>query len=99
LGLWAIGRYDLRLAEEELWQLMPEEFHALMQRKRERERREDMQVAMICLPLYESIRDPAKKATPFTLDDFMPTTGERGQQSPEEQMAILQAIAMRQEVR
>ena len=39
--LWAVGRYDLRLTDEEFWHMVPRQFDALLRRHREHQMRQE----------------------------------------------------------
>lgn len=43
----AIARYDLRLSEDDFWGLTPREYHALLERHEEAERRVDLRFGTI----------------------------------------------------
>ena len=66
--LWSIGRYDLRLSEEEFWHLVPRQFFALLERRREQIVRDEMGPAIVAWVI--SAVAGAKKTTP---QQFMPS--------------------------
>ena len=65
--LWAVGRYDLRLTDEEFWHLVPRQFAALVQRQRDHQVRQEFGAAIIC----QTIHNLAGVKTPYT--SFMPS--------------------------
>lgn len=71
IDLWALGRYDLNLGEEEFWGLTLKEFNALCERFKSNNERLDYRTALICAVLANTVRDP-KRRKPFTPEDFMP---------------------------
>lgn len=79
--------YDLRLAPEVFWRLTPRQLAALCARLRHDWKRQDQHAALVACLIANANRDPKKKRQPFKIEDFMP--GEKPEQSPEQQAAIL----------
>ena len=75
--MWAVGRYDLKLSEEELWGLTLKEFGLLVERYNAEVERQDFRVALVCSVLANIYRDDKRRAEPFTPEDFMPDYGTR----------------------
>jgi hypothetical protein len=65
--LWAVGRYDLRLTDEEFWHMVPRQFDALVRRDRERQLREEFAAGIIC----QTVASLAGVKMPYT--NFMPS--------------------------
>ncbi len=65
--LWAVGRYDLRLTNEEFWHMVPRQFAALVRRRRDHQLRLEFGPAVIC----QTIHALAGKKTLYT--NFMPS--------------------------
>lgn len=91
LKLWAIGRYDLRLSEEEFWDLSWEQLEALIERHSNSVEREDYHAALICAVLANIHR--AKSTSVFKPSDFMPKTKEEQKQTPDQ---MLETVKMYQ---
>lgn len=72
---WALGRYDLGLAEDEFWHLSPGLFDALWHRVELAHERTLEGHAMVCAAVTNVHIDP-EKSSPVSPDFFMP--GERG---------------------
>ena len=62
-----MGRYDLRLTDEEFWHMVPRQFAALVRRQREHRLRQEYGPAIICM----TIHNLAGKKTPYSV--FMPS--------------------------
>ena len=50
--LWAVGRHDLRLTEEEFWCMVPRQFAALLRRQRDHQLRSEFGPAIICQTIH-----------------------------------------------
>lgn len=72
LELWSFGRYDLRLTDEEFWELSWDEFSALTERYLKEQESRDYRAALVCWILANAHRDTRKKPKPFEIKDFMP---------------------------
>ncbi len=89
--MWALGRYDLNLTEEEFWGLTVRELNALTERQAERHDWLNYRAALICSVLANTARDPKRKRTPFTPDDFMPGKP-RKEQSAQQMWATVKVL-------
>ena len=69
MELWSIGRYDLRLNDEEFWSLTLKEFNLLMKRHKEQRSAEMFNSALICATIANVNRSKGRAYTPM---DFMP---------------------------
>lgn len=69
MELWAIGRYDLKLSEEEFWALTLKEFNLLLKRHKEQRSADMYNSALICATIANSNRSRGKVYQP---SDFMP---------------------------
>ncbi len=65
--LWAVGRYDLRLTDEEFWHMVPRQFAALMRRRQDHQIRQEFGPAIIC----QMVHALAGRKTP--IESFMPS--------------------------
>jgi len=63
------------LSENDFWKLTPREFNALTERYKEAKTWLDYRAALICSVMANIWRDPKRKRTPFSPDEFMPETG------------------------
>ncbi len=89
--MWAFGRYDLGLGEEEFWHLTPRQWGALIERWEEAQEWKDYRVGIIASTIVNTT--PRKKGSKlYKPEDFMPTKGRKGKQTVEEQLAIAKAI-------
>jgi hypothetical protein len=70
--LWASGRYDLGLTEDEFWNLTLKEFNALLVRFKDAQDWQNYRAAMICAVVANTVRSSKKKARAWTPSDFMP---------------------------
>jgi hypothetical protein len=89
--LWAIGRYDLQLSEEDFWRLTLKEFNMLCHRHRERRRAELFNSALICSVIANVHRGKGK---PYKPDDFMPKEKTNKKMTTEEMVEMLKAITL-----
>jgi hypothetical protein len=89
LTIWAIGRHDLNLCEDDFWNLTLKEFDALLKRRAFVIERQDFHTGLICAVLANIHRDPKTKA--FTPQDFMPGK-ETKKQTPEDMLAVFKAL-------
>lgn len=69
MELWAVGRYDLQLNEEEFWRLTLKEFNMLCNRHKNRQSAEAFNSALICSVIANVNR---RKGKAFEPADFMP---------------------------
>jgi hypothetical protein len=69
--LWAIGRYDLGLSEEDFWELTFCKFHALCKRKQIDDKLLDFRSGVIACTIANVHRKAGSKA--YTPEDFMPS--------------------------
>jgi len=91
--LWAIGIYDLRLSDEQFWQLTPAQFNALVKRKMIDEEQKDYRTALICSVIANVFRDKKKRRKPFKPQDFMPQRRkQKRKQTWQEQLALVQIL-------
>lgn len=72
--MWSIGRYDLRLTDEEFWGLTLREFNLLMKRHKEQRSAEMFNSALICATIANVNRSKGRAYTP---QDFMPKEKEK----------------------
>ena len=89
--MWAFGRYDLNLSEDDFWYLTLKEFNALSTRFKENQKWLNYRAAMICAVVANTVRNPKKKSRAWTPDDFMPTK-ERRYMTDQQMFAQVQAI-------
>ena len=89
MALWAIGRFDLHLSEDEYNKLTLTQFNALMDRFQVQQERQDYRAGLICAVLANIYRDPGK-SKPFTTQDFM--LGQRREQHKQTPEQMLNAI-------
>lgn len=92
---WALGRFDLGLAETEFWHLSPGLFDALWHRVELAHERTLEGHAMVCAAVTNVHIDPEKSA-PVSPDFFMP--GERGK-AEYARLAAEQRAAMKAKLR
>jgi len=52
--LWAVGRYDLRLSEEEFWHMVPRQYSALLKRHHQEFIRHEFGPAIICSAIFST---------------------------------------------
>ena len=86
--MWAVGRYDLGLTEEEFWGLTPRQYRALLDRHEEAQEWQDYRAGVIAATVVNMLK--AKGGKTYKPTDFMPTKGKK-QQTWEEQLAIAKA--------
>lgn len=97
--LWSFARQNLRLSDAEFWDYTPREIKWLIDRAddtaRDTAHADDRRAATICMVLANINRDPERRPSPFTIEDFMPIRGDEPvkEQSWETQKAIFGAIA------
>lgn len=89
--MWAIGRYDLGLGEDDFWSLTPAQFFALRERWRERLFIEDYFTARVAHILTNVHRDHEKRPTPVDIDDVMMFKPERKVEQPKQDWRALKA--------
>lgn len=85
IDLWSVGRYDLRLTEQDFWGLTLREFDALCKRKRQEDRTNEYYAALISCVVANAHRNPKKKTAPYQPKDFM-TDEKRGRIMTADQM-------------
>ena len=83
--MWAIGRYDLKLNEEEFWGLTLKEFGLLVERYNAEIERQDFRVALVCALIANIYRDDKRHPEPFTPQDFLPDYGTVVRREPMEE--------------
>lgn len=66
-----MGRYDLHLSEEEFWCLVPRQFHALMERKRQESLAAEYGPALVVTAIQAMFA--GKKAKKIKVTDYMPS--------------------------
>ena len=88
--MWAFGRYNLRLSEDELLDLTLREYKALSNRFKDAQDWLNYRAALICAVMANMWRDP-KKTKPFKPQDFMPHT-ETKRQTPEQMLANVKML-------
>jgi hypothetical protein len=73
------------------------EFDALTKRRTLDIRKQDARSAQLCALTAEIHRDPAKRSTPFTADEFMQSAEpkEMPQQTPEEMLTMAKMFTIR----
>ena len=69
--MWAIGRYDLGLSEEEFWSITLRQYQLLNDRFAAAARWQEALNAVTPWLTAEMNRDRKRQRTPFTLRDFM----------------------------
>ena len=89
--MWASGRFDLGLTEDEFWNLTLKEFNALSARFKDAQDWQNYRAAMICCVVANTVRTKTKKPLPWVPSDFMPTR-ERKQMTDKQMFAQVQAI-------
>jgi len=89
LDLWAFGRYDLQLGEDEFWGLTLREFNALSERHKDNQDWLNYRAALICAVMANMWRD--SKTKPYTPDDFMPTKKVK-HQTPEQMLVTVKIL-------
>ena len=72
-----MGRYDLRLTDEEFWHMVPRQFSALMRRHRDHQTRQEFSSAIIC----QTIHNLAGVKTSYTA--FMPSWKKKKETGPQ----------------
>ena len=83
-----MGRYDLRLSEDEFWCFTLKELNALIERHKANEEWLNFRPAQICALLANIHRGKGSKT--YSLEDFMPQDRKR-EQTPEQ---ILTSVTM-----
>ena len=87
-----MGRFDLGLSEEELWNLTLPEFNALVERKREQDERADLRAGIVAAVIANVFRGKGTRA--YQPYDFMPTLRrhEPKRQTWQQQLAVAMVI-------
>jgi hypothetical protein len=79
--LWAVGRYDLRLTDEEFWHMVPRQFVALMERRRDWILRQEFSAGVVAAALFNS------RGVKIAPQKFMPSWKEpRRRETPWQEM-------------
>jgi len=87
--MWAFGRYDLRLGEDEFWHLTPRQYAALVERHEEAMEWQDYRAGLVASVIANSV--PRKGGRVYKPSDFMPTKRKQ-KQTAEEQLAFMKAF-------
>ncbi len=91
LELWAVARYDLRLSEDDFWNMSIDEFQALLRHHNLELERQDYHAALICWTLANIFR--SDKSRSYKVSDFMPgKPKQKRKQSTEEMVEILKGF-------
>ena len=88
--MWAFGRYDLRLSEDELLDLTLKEYKALSDRYKNEQDWLNWRMAMLCATEVNMHRDP-KKTKAVSPQDFMPKSKVKVQ-TPEQMLANVKLL-------
>jgi len=72
--VWSIGRFDLRLTDEQFWRLTPKEYAALIERWRQNQDLEFQRMGTIAALIQNAYRGKGKALTPA---DFNPFTAKK----------------------
>lgn len=80
----------MHLGEAEFWGLTMRQLDALMRRLAQKQKREDLLAARVCMVMANINRDPKKRRRPFTEDDFMPKVARR--QTWQQQLAFVEQL-------
>lgn len=92
-GLWAIGRYDLRLTDDEFWSYTLREVFLLIDRWEADRKHRELLAGIVASTTANCNRDP-NKGKPFTPEDFMPSGHRKKEQTIEEQAELLRAFTI-----
>ena len=97
MTFWAVGRFDLRLSEEEFWQMSPQEFMALHDRWIVEQELQDSRAALITATIINGIGAfGSKRRKQVEPKDLMPDRrgGEKSEkaQSVEAQIALVEML-------
>ena len=84
--MWAIGRFDLRLSEEEFWKLSPRQLVALLDRANREQEWQNYRAALVASVIANTVASKGKSYKP---EDFMPKGGKK--KTWQEQLAIVKA--------
>jgi hypothetical protein len=87
--LWAFGRYDLQLSDNEFWGLTLREFNALCARHKDNQDWLNYRAALICTVMANIWR--ASNTRAFEIKDFMPNIC-REIQTPEQMLANVKIL-------
>ena len=88
--MWSIGRYDLRLTDEDFWGLTLREFNLLMKRHKEQRSAEMFNSALICATIANVNRSKGRAYTP---QDFMPKEKEKKiKMKIEDMLSVLKVV-------
>ena len=88
--MWAFGRYDLNLSEDDFWNLSIKEYKSLSIRHSANQDWLNYRSALICAVMVNMWRDP-KKSKPCKPQDFMPKH-ETKKQTPEQMLAAVKLL-------
>ena len=95
--MWVFGRGELKLSEEEFWNMTPGQYDLLarwhLKREEAKEERLDYRAALICSVIANVNRDSKKKSKPFQPQDFMPKKQVvKKRQTPEDMLEVVKAL-------
>lgn len=91
--MWAIGRYDLGLTDNEFWGLTLLQFNKLCERHKEKRSADLFNSALICSVIANVNR---QKGKPFTPQDFMPKEKKRNVMKMEDMLEVLKSFTLAQ---
>lgn len=94
LSLWAFGRYDLRLSDDEFWDLTLDQFNALSEQYIQEQENQDLRTALICSLLANIHRDTKKRHKPYEPKDFMPQRRPKKQKTDDQMKNELTALTV-----
>lgn len=87
--LWSVGRFDLRLTDEEFWTMVPRQYYALMERFHQSKLRAEHGPALIATILARAHGSKRSK-----MSDFMPSWEASSKQGTtwQDQLAKVRAL-------
>ena len=85
--MWAVGRYDLRLSEDEFWHLTPRQFMALKERHEADQEWKNFRAGVIASTIANALRSKGSKT--YKPEDFMPKKRKQ-KQTWQEQKAVVE---------
>lgn len=86
--LWSIGRYDLRLSDDEFWMLSPRQFHHLMLRFDAANDRVWLAAGITAAAFVNCHIDP-EKGEPISPEQFIPKRVPAGQKHAEKSVNVM----------
>lgn len=87
--MWALGRFDLGLGEEEVWRETPRRLLLLLERYKAGERRRDRRAGEIVAGYYNVHRNERKRPEPYTWEDIFPDHNRQPKRkTPEELLEV-----------